>query len=124
VHGLLACAVARKAGLLHVRGMRQPRRMRQPRSIAAGVEATTLSLLCICKSAGEAAAVHAPAVTTTGLTARLPTCVQIVERFTAHYVFALGLSRFFSCAHWLLQVRMSAQPTAPLSAACRCSGCL
>ena len=30
--------------------------------------------------------------------------VQVVERLTAHYVFALGLSRFFSCAHWLLQV--------------------
>lgn len=29
---------------------------------------------------------------------------KIVERFTAHYVFALGLSRFFSCAHWLLQI--------------------
>lgn len=30
---------------------------------------------------------------------------KVVERFTAHYVFCLGLSRFFSCAHWLLQVR-------------------
>mmetsp|Transcript_12800 Transcript_12800/g.22769 ORF Transcript_12800/g.22769 Transcript_12800/m.22769 type:complete len:178 (+) Transcript_12800:410-943(+) len=29
---------------------------------------------------------------------------KVVERFTAHYVFALGLSRFFSCAHWLLQL--------------------
>ncbi len=29
---------------------------------------------------------------------------QVVERFTAHYVFALGLSRFLSCAHWILQV--------------------
>lgn len=29
---------------------------------------------------------------------------QVVERFTAHYVFALGLSRFMSCAHWILQV--------------------
>jgi hypothetical protein len=31
--------------------------------------------------------------------------LQVVEKFTAHYVFALGLSRFFSCAHWLLQVK-------------------
>jgi hypothetical protein len=30
--------------------------------------------------------------------------LQVVERFTAHYVFALGLSRFLSCAHWVLQV--------------------
>jgi hypothetical protein len=29
---------------------------------------------------------------------------KVVERFTAHYVFCLGLSRFFSCAHWVLQV--------------------
>lgn len=29
---------------------------------------------------------------------------KVVERFTAHYVFALGLSRFLSCAHWVLQV--------------------
>ena len=29
---------------------------------------------------------------------------QVVERFTAHYVFCLGLSRFLSCAHWILQV--------------------
>lgn len=27
-----------------------------------------------------------------------------VERFTAHYAFALGLSRFISCAHWILQI--------------------
>ena len=30
--------------------------------------------------------------------------VQIVEPFTAHYVFALGVARFLSCAHWILQV--------------------
>lgn len=30
---------------------------------------------------------------------------QVVERFTGHYVFALGVARFFSCAHWILQVR-------------------
>ncbi|XP_041019987.1 ER lumen protein-retaining receptor erd-2.2-like isoform X2 [Juglans microcarpa x Juglans regia] len=29
---------------------------------------------------------------------------KIVEPFTAHYVFALGVARFLSCAHWLLQV--------------------
>lgn len=28
---------------------------------------------------------------------------KVVEKFTAHYVFALGLSRFVSCAHWILQ---------------------
>ena len=28
----------------------------------------------------------------------------MVEKFTAHYVFALGLSRFISCAHWILQL--------------------
>ncbi|ERN08525.1 hypothetical protein AMTR_s00017p00013220 [Amborella trichopoda] len=30
--------------------------------------------------------------------------VKIVEPFTAHYVFALGVARFLSCAHWVLQV--------------------
>ncbi len=29
---------------------------------------------------------------------------KVVEKFTAHYVAALGLSRFISCAHWLLQI--------------------
>ena len=29
---------------------------------------------------------------------------QVVEKFTGHYVFALGMSRFFSCAHWILQM--------------------
>jgi len=29
---------------------------------------------------------------------------QVVEKFTAHYVFALGIARFLSCAHWLLQI--------------------
>jgi len=28
---------------------------------------------------------------------------QVVERFTANYVFALGIARFLSCAHWILQ---------------------
>lgn len=31
--------------------------------------------------------------------------LQIVESFTAHYVFALGVARFLSCAHWVLQVK-------------------
>ena len=35
---------------------------------------------------------------------RLRVGPQVVEKFTAHYVFALGLSRFISCAHWLLQI--------------------
>ena len=29
---------------------------------------------------------------------------KVVEKFTAHYVFALGVSRFVSCAHWILQI--------------------
>ncbi|KAI3981618.1 hypothetical protein MKX01_007538 [Papaver californicum] len=29
---------------------------------------------------------------------------KIVEPFTAHYVFSLGVARFLSCAHWVLQV--------------------
>lgn len=29
---------------------------------------------------------------------------QVVEKFTAHYVFALGVARFLSCAHWVLQI--------------------
>ncbi|OAY50583.1 ER lumen protein-retaining receptor erd-2.2 [Manihot esculenta] len=29
---------------------------------------------------------------------------KIVEPFTAHYIFALGVARFLSCAHWVLQV--------------------
>ncbi|XP_057523616.1 uncharacterized protein LOC130803509 [Amaranthus tricolor] len=29
---------------------------------------------------------------------------KIVEPFTAHYVFALGVARFLNCAHWVLQV--------------------
>lgn len=28
---------------------------------------------------------------------------RVVERFTANYVFALGVARFLSCAHWILQ---------------------
>ena len=29
---------------------------------------------------------------------------KTVEKFTGHYVFFLGVSRFFSCAHWILQM--------------------
>ena len=29
---------------------------------------------------------------------------RCVERWTANYVFALGVARFLSCAHWVLQV--------------------
>lgn len=29
---------------------------------------------------------------------------QMVEPFTAHYVFALGVARFLGCAHWILRV--------------------
>ena len=36
---------------------------------------------------------------------------KVVEKFTAHYVFALGFSRFISCAHWVLQV--TAQKSSP-----------
>ena len=35
---------------------------------------------------------------------------KVVEKFTAHYVFALGLSRFISCAHWILQVDVCSLP--------------
>jgi hypothetical protein len=30
--------------------------------------------------------------------------LQVVEPFTAHYVFALGVACFLSCAHWVVQV--------------------
>ncbi|KAK2662748.1 hypothetical protein Ddye_001322 [Dipteronia dyeriana] len=29
---------------------------------------------------------------------------KMIEPFTSHYVFALGIARFFSCAHWIIQV--------------------
>jgi ER lumen protein retaining receptor len=35
---------------------------------------------------------------------------QMIEPFTAHYVFALGVSRFLACAHWIIQVRHCAVP--------------
>lgn len=59
--------------------------------------------------------------------------LQVVEKFTAHYVFALGLSRFISCAHWILQVCCPALPctavgwgmvvSGPASVASSCVGC-
>jgi hypothetical protein len=44
---------------------------------------------------------------------------QLIEKFTAHYVFLLGLSRFFSCAHWILQLLEGNRhaPTRPHAAA-------
>ncbi|XP_019069752.1 uncharacterized protein [Solanum lycopersicum] len=35
---------------------------------------------------------------------RLMQNVQILEPFSAHYVFALGIARFLGCAHWIIQV--------------------
>lgn len=29
---------------------------------------------------------------------------KIVERFAAHYLFALGIARYLACAHWILQL--------------------
>ncbi|XP_022769906.1 putative ER lumen protein-retaining receptor C28H8.4 [Durio zibethinus] len=29
---------------------------------------------------------------------------KMIEAFTAHYVFALGVARFLACAHWIIQV--------------------
>ena len=31
---------------------------------------------------------------------------QMIEPFTAHYVFALGVSRFLACAYWIIQVSL------------------
>ncbi|CAI9107380.1 OLC1v1006718C1 [Oldenlandia corymbosa var. corymbosa] len=39
---------------------------------------------------------------------RLIKNAKMIEPFTAHYVFALGISRFLSCAHWIIQVYESA----------------
>lgn len=33
---------------------------------------------------------------------------KMIEPFTAHYVFALGIARFLGCAHWIIQVYESA----------------
>ncbi|XP_068655337.1 uncharacterized protein [Aristolochia californica] len=35
---------------------------------------------------------------------RLMQNAKMVEPFTGHYVFALGISRFLSCAHWILRI--------------------
>ncbi|KAG0459817.1 hypothetical protein HPP92_022945 [Vanilla planifolia] len=35
---------------------------------------------------------------------RLMQNAKMVEPFTAHYVFALGIARFLSCAHWIIKV--------------------
>ncbi|XP_034689774.1 ER lumen protein-retaining receptor erd-2.2-like [Vitis riparia] len=35
---------------------------------------------------------------------RLMQNAKMVEPFTAHYVFALGVARFLGCAHWFIQV--------------------
>ncbi|XP_052211080.1 uncharacterized protein LOC127813963 [Diospyros lotus] len=39
---------------------------------------------------------------------RLMQNAKMVEPFTAHYVFALGVARFLGCAHWIIQVYDSA----------------
>ncbi|CAK7349396.1 unnamed protein product [Dovyalis caffra] len=35
---------------------------------------------------------------------RLMQNAKMIEPFTAHYVFALGVARFLACAHWIFQV--------------------
>ncbi|XP_010527264.1 PREDICTED: putative ER lumen protein-retaining receptor C28H8.4 [Tarenaya hassleriana] len=35
---------------------------------------------------------------------RLMQNAKMIEPFTAHYVFALGIARFLACAHWLIRV--------------------
>ena len=35
---------------------------------------------------------------------RVMQSVKVVERWTANYVFSLGVARFLSCAHWILQI--------------------
>ncbi|KAH9609031.1 hypothetical protein KSS87_004038 [Heliosperma pusillum] len=35
---------------------------------------------------------------------RLIQNAKMVEPFTSHYVFALGISRFFQCAYWIIQI--------------------
>ncbi|XP_074271462.1 uncharacterized protein LOC141595378 [Silene latifolia] len=35
---------------------------------------------------------------------RLMQNAKMVEPFTGHYVFALGVSRFFQCAYWIIQI--------------------
>ncbi|XP_050364021.1 uncharacterized protein LOC126782753 [Argentina anserina] len=35
---------------------------------------------------------------------RLMQNAKMIEPFTSHYVFALGISRFFACAHWIIML--------------------
>ncbi|XP_065616937.1 uncharacterized protein LOC112012703, partial [Quercus suber] len=35
---------------------------------------------------------------------RLMQNAKMIEPFTAHYVFALGVSRFLACAHWIIKI--------------------
>ncbi|TQE12406.1 hypothetical protein C1H46_002059 [Malus baccata] len=35
---------------------------------------------------------------------RLMQNAKMIEPFTSHYVFALGISRFLACAHWIIQI--------------------
>ncbi|PRQ25459.1 putative ER lumen protein retaining receptor [Rosa chinensis] len=35
---------------------------------------------------------------------RLMQNAKMIEPFTSHYVFALGISRFFACAHWIIMI--------------------
>ena len=35
---------------------------------------------------------------------RVMQSAKVVERWTANYVFSLGVARFLSCAHWILQI--------------------
>jgi len=48
--------------------------------------------------------------------------LQIVEPFTAHYVFALGVARFLGFAHWIIQVVFSVFPV-PVMEHGTCTAC-
>ncbi|KAK7857713.1 er lumen protein-retaining receptor [Quercus suber] len=39
---------------------------------------------------------------------RLMQNAKMIEPFTAHYVFALGISRFLACAHWIVHSSITA----------------
>ena len=58
------------------------------------------SLYCTSQQVAGMSILHPPAI----MPKQVLGCWQVVEKFTAHYVFALGLSRFISCAHWILQI--------------------
>lgn len=45
---------------------------------------------------------------------------KTIEKFTGHYVFFLGVSRFFSCAHWILQM-VDGRSTALWTVRCSCT---